>query len=208
MSSTYSVGKPLLPAIASSEPTSVSTPAAIAAAPALVLRRSSSASVSSGVAGTAQVYVASVEIRDVMTEGVVSAAPTATVRQVAELMRERNVGSVVLVDEDGAICGFVTDRDLALGALTDGRDPGDPVEAHASSPVVTAEPRMGVEEAAELMVRHGIRRLPVLDGGRLTGIVTLDDLAVRTGDLELAQHMTAQITRAALPGFYFHDRGG
>lgn len=143
-----------------------------------------------------------------MTESVVSTAPTATVRQVAELMRERNVGSVVLVDEEGTITGFVTDRDLALGALTDGRDAGDPVAAHASSPVVTAEPRMSVEAAAELMVRHGIRRLPVLDGTRLTGIVTLDDLAARTGDLELAQHMTSQITRAALPGFYFHDRGG
>jgi len=154
------------------------------------------------------VYVAVVEIRDVMTEGVVTAQPSATVRQVAELMRERNVGSVVLVDEDGAIVGFVTDRDLALGALTDGRDPTDPVAAHGSSPVVTAAPGMDVEEAAELMVRHGIRRLPVLDAGRLTGIVTLDDLAVRTGDLELAHHMTAQITRAALPGFYFHDRGG
>ncbi len=144
-----------------------------------------------------------------MTEGVVSASPSASVRQVAELMRERNVGSVVLVDEeDGTLAGFVTDRDLAIGALTDGRDPGDPVAAHASSPVVTGEPGMNVEEAAELMVRHGIRRLPILDGGRLTGIVTLDDLAVRTGDLELAAHMTAQITRAALPGFYFHDRGG
>lgn len=143
-----------------------------------------------------------------MTEGVVSAPPSASVRQVAELMRERNVGSVVLVSEDGALAGFVTDRDLAIGALTDGRDPGDTVAAHASSPVVTAQPAMDVEEAAELMVRHGIRRLPIVDDGRLTGIVTLDDLAVRTGDLELAAHMTAQITRAALPGFYFHDRGG
>jgi len=143
-----------------------------------------------------------------MTEGVVTAAPSASVRHVAELMRERNVGSVVLVEEDGSLTAFVTDRDLALGALTDGRDPGDPVAAHASSPVVTAEPGMNVEQAAELMVRHGIRRLPVLDGDHLTGIVTLDDLAVRTGDLELAHHMTAQITRAALPGFYFHDRGG
>jgi CBS domain-containing protein len=149
-----------------------------------------------------------VEIRDVMTEGVVTAQPSATVRQVAELMRERNVGSVVLLDEEGALAGFVTDRDLALGALTDGRDAGDPVLAHGSSPVVTAEPGMDVEEAAELMVRHGIRRLPILDAGRLTGIITLDDIAVRTGDLELAHHMTAQITRAALPGFYFHDRGG
>jgi len=154
------------------------------------------------------VYVAPVKIRDVMTEGVVTAPPSSSVRQVAELMRERNVGSVVLVDEDGSLAGFVTDRDLALGALTDGRDPGDPVDAHSSSPIVTAEPGMNVEEAAELMVHHGIRRLPIVDAGRLTGIVTLDDLAVRTGDLELAQHMTAQITRAALPGFYFHDRGG
>ncbi len=143
-----------------------------------------------------------------MTESVVTAAPSATVRQVAELMRERNVGSVVLLDEQGTIAGFVTDRDLALGALTDGRDSSDPVEAHASSPVVAGEPDMDVEQAAELMVRHGIRRLPIVDRGRLTGIVTLDDLAVRTGDLALAHHMTAQITRAALPGFYFHDRGG
>ncbi len=143
-----------------------------------------------------------------MTESVVTARPSATVRQVAELMRERNVGSVVLLDLEGSLVGFVTDRDLALGALTDGRDPGDPVAAHSSSPVVTAEPGMDVEEAAELMVRHGIRRLPILDDGRLTGIITLDDIAVRTGDLELAHHMTAQITRAALPGFYFHDRGG
>lgn len=143
-----------------------------------------------------------------MTAGVVTAPPSASVRQVAELMRERNVGSVVIVDEDGAPVGFVTDRDLALGALTDGRDPADPVRAHSSSPVVTAEPGMGVEQAAELMVGHGIRRLPVLDGERLTGIITLDDLAARTGDLQLAQHMTAQITRAALPGFYFHTRGG
>ena len=149
-----------------------------------------------------------VEIRDVMTESVVTARPSATVRQVAELMRERNVGSVVLLDDEQALAGFVTDRDLALGALTDGRDAGDPVLAHSSSPVVTAEPGMDVEEAAELMVRHGVRRLPVIDDGRLTGIITLDDIAVRTGDLELAHHMTVQITRAALPGFYFHDRGG
>ena len=143
-----------------------------------------------------------------MTESVVTAAPSASVREVAELMRERNVGSVVLVGADGLPAAFVTDRDLAIGALTDGRDPTDPVEAHASSPVVTGEPGMGVEMAAELMVSHAIRRLPILDGGKLTGIVTLDDLAVRTGDLELAHHMTTQITRAALPGFYFHDRGG
>lgn len=147
-------------------------------------------------------------ISDVMTEGVVTAPPDASVREVAELMRERNVGSVVLVGADGALAGFVTDRDLAVSVVADGREPSDRAEDHASSPVVTGSPEMHVEEAAELMVRHGIRRLPVIDGPRLTGIVTLDDLAVRTGDLELAHNMTTQVMRAALPDFYFHARGG
>jgi CBS domain-containing protein len=149
-----------------------------------------------------------VEIREVMTESVVTAPPHCSVREVAELMRERNVGSVVLVAEDGQPVGLVTDRDLTVSILADGRDPGDPASAYASTPVVTAAPGMNVEEAAELMIRHAIRRLPILDGERLLGIVTLDDLVVRTGDLELAHQITSDITRAALPGFYFHDRGG
>src|SRR5436190_23975717 len=148
------------------------------------------------------------EIREVMTESVVTATPDAPVRHVAELMRERNVGSVVLVDESGLPVGFVTDRDLAMSVLADGRDADEPAEGHATAPVVTGTPEMGVEDAADLMVSHGIRRLPILDGRRLIGIVTLDDLAVRTGDLALARRITAEITRAALPGFHFHDRGG
>jgi CBS domain-containing protein len=147
-------------------------------------------------------------IREVMTESVVTAPPDCPVRAVAEMMRERNVGSVVLVDDGGAPVGFVTDRDLAVSVLADGRDAGEPASGHGSSPVVTGEPGMHVEAAAELMVGHGIRRLPVLDGARLIGIVTLDDLAVRTGDLVLAQRITAEITRATMPDFYFHNRGG
>jgi CBS domain-containing protein len=149
-----------------------------------------------------------VEIRDVMTESVVTASVDSPVRQVAELMRERNVGSVLLLDAQERAVGFVTDRDLVLGVLADGRDAEDTAGDHASAPVVTGNPAMDVEDAAALMVSHGIRRLPIFDGARLTGIVTLDDLAVRTGDLELAQRITSEITRAALPDFYFHDRGG
>src|SRR6266511_750449 len=137
-----------------------------------------------------------------MTESVVTAAPDTSVREVAEIMRERNVGSVVLV-EQGRPTGFLTDRDLALSILADGRDPIDRAGDHASAPVVTGAPGMDVSEAAELMVEHGIRRLPVLDGDELIGIVTLDDLAVRTGDAELA----SAVTRAAMPDFYFHNRG-
>ena len=146
-------------------------------------------------------------IREVMTEEVVTAAPERTVREIAELMRERNVGSVVIV-RDAEPVGFVTDRDLTLSVVADGRDFGDHVTDHASSPVITAEPAMEVQEAAELMVRHGVRRLVVVDGGRLTGIVTLDDLASRTGDAALAAQLSGRVTRAVMPDFFFRERGG
>jgi len=149
-----------------------------------------------------------VRIRDVMTESIVTASMSASVREVAELMRERNVGSVVLVEGGERPAAFLTDRDLAVSVVADGRDASDRAADHASAPVVTGEPDMDVEAAAALMVEHGIRRLPVLDGDRLTGIVTLNDLAVRTGDLELAHRLTTEIMRAAMPEFYFHQRGG
>jgi CBS domain-containing protein len=147
-------------------------------------------------------------IREVMTESVVTAPADATVRRIAEIMRERNVGSVVLLDDAGEATAFITDRDLAVSVLADGHS-GDATAAdHAAAPVVTAEPGTDVEDAAQLMVANGIRRLPILDDGKLTGIVTLDDLAARIGDPDLAANITAQVTRAALPNFYFHDRGG
>jgi CBS domain-containing protein len=145
-------------------------------------------------------------IRDVMTETVVTAEPERTVREIAELMRERNVGSVVVI-EHGRPVGFVTDRDLALSVIADGRDFGDHVRDHASSPVIRAEPQMDLEEAAELMVRHGVRRLVVVDGERLSGIVTLDDLVARTGDAALAAQLSTRVTRAVMPDFFFHERG-
>jgi CBS domain-containing protein len=148
------------------------------------------------------------QIRDVMTESVVTAGADATVRRVAEIMRERNVGSVVLVDGDGAAVALITDRDLAVSVLADGHGGDALASDHASSPVVTGAPDMTVEEATRLMAGRGVRRLPVVEGGRLTGIVTLDDLAVRIGDVDVVASITAQITRAALPDFYFHERGG
>src|SRR5688500_7339515 len=129
-------------------------------------------------------------IREVMTSSVVTAEPDCPVRDVAELMRERNVGSVVLV-EDGKPVGFITDRDLAVGVLADGRDPTDPASAHASSPVVTAAPDMDVSEAGALMVSNRIRRLPIIDGEQMVGILTLDDLVARTGDPGLTHQLTS-----------------
>jgi CBS domain-containing protein len=142
-----------------------------------------------------------------MTEQVVSAPGEATLGDVAQLMRDRNVGSVVIREHDRPVA-LITDRDvaLALGADASGRD--EPTGRHATRPLVTGDVGMDVEEAAALMVQHRIRRLPILEGDSLAGIVTLDDLAVRIGDVQLAQRMTADVARAALPEFFFHQRGG
>jgi CBS domain-containing protein len=145
-------------------------------------------------------------IREVMTETVVTAPPERTVREIAEMMRERNVGSVVLIEDQRPV-GFLTDRDLTVSVLADGRDLGDHAADHASSPVITAKAEMQVEEAAELMVRHGVRRLVIVDGERLIGILTLDDIASRTGDHELASQLSTRVTRAVMPDFFFHERG-
>jgi CBS domain-containing protein len=122
-------------------------------------------------------------------------------------MRDRNVGSVVIC-ESGRPVGVVTDRDLALAVVADGIETASAAGEHASRPIVTGEVEMDLEEAVAIMIQHRIRRLPVTEAGTLVGIVTIDDLAVRAGDLHQAQQITAEVAKAALPEFYFHQRGG
>ena len=147
------------------------------------------------------------QLREIMTAGVVTADEGEKVLQVARLMRDREVGSVVICDPEGGPTAMITDRDLAVRVAAGDRSLSDAVGAHASRPLITGEPEMDLEEAAALMVRHRVRRLPVVDQGRLAGIVSLDDIAVRTGDLEVAHRMTADVIEGALPDFYFHERG-
>ncbi|MDX6609253.1 MAG: hypothetical protein QOF85_1178 [Solirubrobacterales bacterium] len=143
-----------------------------------------------------------------MTAGVITATPESSAISVARQMRDQRVGSVVIVDAAGSPVAMVTDRDLALRVFADGLDSGTPVGELASRPLVCGEPTMELDEAAALMVQHRVRRLPVVDAGRLAGIVTLDDIAVRSGNLEVAQRMTAEVIEGALPQFYFRERGG
>jgi CBS domain-containing protein len=142
-----------------------------------------------------------------MTMGVITAAPDTSAAQVAQEMRDRSVGSVVIVDHAGAPMAMVTDRDLTVRVLADEVDPERAIGDHVSRPLVSGDPDMELEEAAALMVQHRIRRLPVVEGDDLVGIVTLDDIAVRTGNLEVAQRMTQEVIEGALPQFFFHERG-
>src|ERR1700755_2923016 len=103
-------------------------------------------------------------VREVMTESVVVADPDCSVREIAQLMRDHNVGSVVLV-ERGRPVAFITARDLALCVVAAGRDYADRVSEHASTPVITADPDMEVDEGAHVMIRQGVRRLVRVEGG-------------------------------------------
>ena len=147
------------------------------------------------------------QLREIMTTGVVTAGPDADLLTVAQLMRAHAVGSVVICDAEGGPAAMITDRDLTVRALAEERPVGEPVDDHASRPLVSGEPEMDLEAAAALMVSHRVRRLPVIEAGSLVGIVTLDDIAVRTGNLEVAQRMTQEVIEGALPGFFFHERG-
>jgi CBS domain-containing protein len=147
------------------------------------------------------------QLQEIMTQGVVTAGPGSDLGSVAALMRDHHVGSVVLCDPDGRPAAMVTDRDLAVRGMAEKRPLSEDAVEHASRPLVTGDPEMDLEEAAALMVQHRIRRLPVVAGDELVGIVTLDDIAVRTGNLDVAQRMTRDVIEGAIPGFFFHERG-
>jgi CBS domain-containing protein len=148
-----------------------------------------------------------VRLSEIMTSGVVTATAEASALEVARLMRDHRVGSVVIVDSAAKPVAMVTDRDLALRVFAEGAEPAVPALEHASRPLVCGDPEMDLDEAAVLMAQHRVRRLPVVRGEELVGIVSLDDIAVRSGNLEVAQKMTQDVIEGALPQFYFHERG-
>ncbi len=118
-------------------------------------------------------------IDQIMTREVDTCPPSATVQQVARLMADRNVGAVP-VAEQSRLVGMVTDRDIAIRVVAAGADPrSERIERYVSRDVQTLPPGASLDEARRLMERHQIRRLPVVDGGRLVGIVSLGDLATK-----------------------------
>lgn len=107
----------------------------------------------------------------------ITIGPDKTVQEAALTLERHNVGSLVVVDGKTPIA-MVTDRDLAIQVIANGRDPHEvTVEAVMSAPVHTAPDDIGLVEAVDIMAEHAIRRLPVVDGdGQLVGLITLDDV--------------------------------
>ncbi|MFF8647764.1 CBS domain-containing protein [Streptomyces griseoluteus] len=118
------------------------------------------------------------QVRDIMTSELVTVEPQASVASVARLMRDEDVGTV-LVTEDGQLKCLVSDRDLVVRAFAEGVDPDRTtvIEA-ASADLVTIGPDESVDHAVELMREHAVRRLPVVEGDEAVGIIALGDLAI------------------------------
>ncbi|MFI0812031.1 CBS domain-containing protein [Streptomyces echinatus] len=117
-------------------------------------------------------------VRDIMTSQLVSVEPQASVTSVAQKMRDKDIG-IVLVTEGDDLRGLVSDRDLVVRALAEGGDPQETTVASAcSDDLVTITPDEDVDRAVELMREHSIRRLPVVEEGHAVGIISLGDLAI------------------------------
>jgi CBS domain-containing protein len=118
------------------------------------------------------------KLRELMTTQVSTVAPSATVVEAARIMRDINVGSVPVCEDRTTVTGVITDRDIVLHVVAAGKDPHSvAVRDVMSRDVITGSPDMDAHEAADLMAKHQIRRLPVVENGRLVGIVAIGDLA-------------------------------
>jgi CBS domain-containing protein len=137
---------------------------------------------------------------EVMTKNAECIRPDATVRDAAGRMRDLDVGSLPVCDND-RIVGVVTDRDIAVRSVAEGHDPrADHVRDIMTNGVTYCFEDQDIREAADLMREKQIRRLPVLSRAkRLVGIVSLGDLAVQSGDEKLGGHTLEGISEPAMP---------
>jgi CBS domain-containing protein len=127
------------------------------------------------------------QIKDVMTQNPTGCDPSRTVVEAAKVMASGDVGSVPVV-KDGRLVGIVTDRDLVVRVVAEGRDPGSTTVGEiASSDLETVAPDDDLDSALRKMASSKVRRLPVVEGDQLVGIVAQADVARQGDDSETGQ---------------------
>ena len=133
-------------------------------------------------------------IRDLMTSDVRACEPSTSAVEAAKVMARENVGPVPVV-EDGRLVGMITDRDIVVRVIAEERDPASTTVGEiASRDLVTVTPDTDLDEALEHMSQHQVRRLPVVDGDRLVGIVAQADIA-RLGKDKKTGEVVEEISR-------------
>jgi CBS domain-containing protein len=128
------------------------------------------------------------KVSDIMTsEGLATATLDTTLAEIAARMRDENVGAIPIVDDDEKLAGIITDRDIVVRGIAEGQDPDEcTAEDIISEKLHTIHPHADIEEAAELMARHQIRRLPVVENAVIVGMISLGDIAVKSEEDEAA----------------------
>jgi CBS domain-containing protein len=116
-------------------------------------------------------------IRDVMTPNPVVCKASTPLADAARFMRDRDIGDV-LVEQDGRLCGLVTDRDMVVRAMAESMKPETPLGQICTKELVTLPADASVSDAVDLMRDKALRRLPIVDDGKAVGIVSLGDLAM------------------------------
>lgn len=133
-------------------------------------------------------------IKEVMTSEVKACEPDTTVAEAAKVMAKEDVGPVPVVEE-GRLTGIVTDRDIVVRVVAEGRDPSSTTVGEiASRDVVTVSPDDDLDTALKQLAQNQVRRIPVVDGGRLVGIVAQADIA-RLGSDTKTGEVVEEISR-------------
>jgi CBS domain-containing protein len=133
-------------------------------------------------------------IRDVMTSNPTSCQPSTTVAEAAQVMAQEDVGPVPVVD-NGRVVGIVTDRDIVVRVVAEGRDPNSTTVGEiASRDLATVTPETNLDEALRTMAQKQVRRLPVVEGDQLVGIVAQADVA-RAAEEEQTGEVVQQISQ-------------
>ncbi|UOQ93058.1 CBS domain-containing protein [Halobacillus shinanisalinarum] len=117
-------------------------------------------------------------VKDVMTSDVSVCQSNETLYDAASMMKQQNVGAVPIADENGQLMGMVTDRDLVIRGYAGKSPDSTPIQQVMSDHLYHVSPETSLEEASQLMAKHQVRRLPVVENGKLTGIISLGDLSV------------------------------
>jgi CBS domain-containing protein len=132
------------------------------------------------------------EIRQVMTTPADAVRKSASVQEAARLMKAKDIGDVLVEDEQGRLAGILTDRDVAIRATAEGADPKTTKVEDAYTRDVTAlAPTDTVHDAVRMMRSKDVRRLPVVEGGKAVGIVSLGDISVETAPGSLLADISA-----------------
>jgi CBS domain-containing protein len=130
-------------------------------------------------------------VRDTMTENPRSIGVSASVVEAARLMREGHIGSLPITDNDQLV-GMITDRDITTRVVAEAADPKTTSVGDVySRDLISVEPDHDLQEALQLMARHQVRRLPVVEDGRLVGIVAQADIALAENEQETGQLVEA-----------------